>query len=145
LPLAKSLATTWHASLLLVQAVPHLSVQIAPVFPAMLPAYDASADLKRARDYLKDCALHIPGDVRVDAVQGPPVTRALIQAAEEHQVTDIVMTSHGRTGLSRAVLGSVADTLVQCLHCPIIVIPAWALDRQVHQHPVPSKVPTAIR
>ncbi|HCG00845.1 MAG TPA: hypothetical protein DEV93_09925, partial [Chloroflexi bacterium] len=40
----------------------------------------------------------------------------------------VVMTSHGRTGLRRAVLGSVADDLIRHLDCPIIVIPALAAE-----------------
>ena len=53
----------------------------------------------------------------------------LVEMVEGSPITDIVMASHGRTGLPRFVLGSVADALVQRLHCPIIVIPAMAAGR----------------
>jgi len=36
------------------------------------------------------------------------------------------MSSHSRTGLSRWIQGSVADDLIQQIHCPIVVIPARA-------------------
>jgi hypothetical protein len=43
-------------------------------------------------------------------------------------VGHVVMTSHGRTGLPRVLLGSVADDLIQQPPCPIIVIPSHALN-----------------
>jgi nucleotide-binding universal stress UspA family protein len=35
-----------------------------------------------------------------------------------------VMCSHGRTGLSRALIGSVTDKLLRAASCPVLVIPA---------------------
>lgn len=34
----------------------------------------------------------------------------------------IVMPSHGRTGLSRVLIGSVAQRVVQLAHCPVLVL-----------------------
>jgi nucleotide-binding universal stress UspA family protein len=62
---------------------------------------------------------------------------ALIEAVDDWGITDVVMASHGRTGLARVILGSVADELIQRLHLPIIVIPALAAqamhDEQVRE------------
>jgi nucleotide-binding universal stress UspA family protein len=33
------------------------------------------------------------------------------------------MVTHGRTGMARTVLGSVADALLQRAPCPVLVIP----------------------
>ena len=38
----------------------------------------------------------------------------------------IVMGTHGRTGVSRAVLGSVAEAVVRHSRCPVMTIPAQA-------------------
>jgi len=34
----------------------------------------------------------------------------------------IVLPSHGRTGLSRLLIGSVADRVVRLAHCPVLVL-----------------------
>ena len=50
----------------------------------------------------------------------------IASAIAEHAMADppelIVMSTHGRTGASRLVLGSVADRLVRQLHCPFILV-----------------------
>ncbi len=44
-------------------------------------------------------------------------------------ISDVVMASHGRSGLSRVLLGSVADSLIEALDIPIVVAPALATNR----------------
>lgn len=51
----------------------------------------------------------------------PPVADALNDYALEHGVDIIVMTTHGRGGLSRAWLGSVADALVRRATVPVLL------------------------
>lgn len=53
-----------------------------------------------------------------------PVADRLATAVEQWSITDVVMTTHGRTGLPRVILGSVSDALVQRLTCPIVIVPA---------------------
>jgi nucleotide-binding universal stress UspA family protein len=50
------------------------------------------------------------------------VTEALNRHAREMDADLIVMTTHGRTGVSRAWLGSVADSLVRHSSFPLLVI-----------------------
>lgn len=50
------------------------------------------------------------------------VTEALERQAKEIDASLIVMTTHGRTGMSRAWLGSVADSLVRHSDFPLLVI-----------------------
>lgn len=38
----------------------------------------------------------------------------------------VVMTSHGRTGVSRALVGGVVNARMHTLRCPIVVIPLLA-------------------
>ncbi|GIW71874.1 MAG: hypothetical protein KatS3mg102_1416 [Planctomycetota bacterium] len=47
---------------------------------------------------------------------------AIQRAAEDHQVDLIVMGTHGRTGVSRWLLGSVAEKTVRLAHCPVLVV-----------------------
>ena len=47
--------------------------------------------------------------------------RGVVRYAEEHDVDHIVVGSHGRGGLSRVLLGSVAETIVRRAPCPVTV------------------------
>lgn len=42
--------------------------------------------------------------------------------AEQQQAELIVMPSHGRTGLKRLMIGSVAERVVRLAHCPVLVL-----------------------
>jgi nucleotide-binding universal stress UspA family protein len=42
--------------------------------------------------------------------------------ARERQVDLIVVGSHGRRGLPRALLGSVAEKIVRTAACPVLVV-----------------------
>ncbi len=64
-------------------------------------------------------ALHVPVEAR--AVQGSPA-QVIIQMAKEISADMVVMGTHGRTGISHAVLGSVAEKVVQRAPCPVLVV-----------------------
>ncbi|QDU98897.1 universal stress protein [Lignipirellula cremea] len=42
--------------------------------------------------------------------------------AQEHEADLIVIPSHGRTGLKRLLIGSVAERVVRLAHCPVLVL-----------------------
>lgn len=48
--------------------------------------------------------------------------RTIITYAEEHGVDHIVMGSHGRTGVSRVLLGSVAETVARRAPVPVTIV-----------------------
>ncbi len=48
-------------------------------------------------------------------------TRVIVEVADEHDVDHIVMGSHGREGVSRMLLGSVAETVVRRSPVPVTV------------------------
>jgi nucleotide-binding universal stress UspA family protein len=52
---------------------------------------------------------------------GTPATE-IAKYAEEHHTDLIVLPSHGRTGLARLMIGSVAERVVRLAHCPVLVI-----------------------
>ena len=68
-----------------------------------------------------DAASHVRIKKLVDA--GQPYG-AILDCADNEQVDLIVMCSHGRTGLSRALIGSVTDKLLRAASCPVLVVPA---------------------
>ncbi len=53
--------------------------------------------------------------------EGSPAT-AILQIAQERQCDLIVMGTHGRTGLTRVVMGSVAEQVVRNATCPVLTV-----------------------
>ena len=47
----------------------------------------------------------------------------IIERAENEQIDLIVMSSHGRSGLSRMMIGSVTDKVLRMAPCPVLVVP----------------------
>ena len=65
---------------------------------------------------------------RGSAVFGPPLLRTgdardlINQTAKELNADLIVMGTHGRRGVSRALLGSVTETVVRTAPCPVLTV-----------------------
>ena len=60
-------------------------------------------------------------DLATDFVYGSPA-RAIVQYATDHDVDQVVVGSHGRDGVSRLLLGSVAETVVRRSPVPVTVV-----------------------
>jgi nucleotide-binding universal stress UspA family protein len=124
--LAGWLSMRWNAPIALVRVVEY------PYSPAVygltLGSVDFTEELTEAKKYLDGIAMDLPSEVETHAWAGQTVPD-LVAFAKENSITHVVMASHGRTAMSRVILGSVADSLIHQLHCPIIVIPALAPGR----------------
>jgi nucleotide-binding universal stress UspA family protein len=59
----------------------------------------------------------------VTLIDGGRAAQAVLQAAERLSVDAIVLGSHGRSGASRALLGSVSEEVVRHAHRPVLVVP----------------------
>jgi len=66
--------------------------------------------------------------------------QALVDLADELAVDLIVMGTHGRKGVSRALLGSVAESVVRRATVPVLVVRSPPRTRETHsgEHRVPS-------
>ncbi|MFP4626786.1 MAG: universal stress protein [Natronomonas sp.] len=60
-------------------------------------------------------------DVETASVIGRP-SQAIVEYAEEHDVDQVVIGSHGRKGVARVLLGSVAETVVRRTPSPVTVV-----------------------
>ena len=60
-------------------------------------------------------------DVRIELIIGNP-PHGIADFAEQIDADLIVMPSHGRTGLKRLLIGSVAERVVRLAHCPVLVL-----------------------
>lgn len=75
---------------------------------------DAKAYLEKKVGTLNDEGLKVTGDV----LHGP-IARQIVAAADKGDV--IVMSSHGRTGIKRWFLGSVAEEVMRHAQCPVLL------------------------
>jgi nucleotide-binding universal stress UspA family protein len=80
-------------------------------------------DLKRMLDEV------VPTDPSVEyehrLMIGSPAS-AIVHLAEKEGVDMIVMPTHGRTGLLRVLMGSVAEEVVRKAKCPVLTVKAAA-------------------
>ncbi|MCF8105288.1 MAG: universal stress protein [Desulfohalobiaceae bacterium] len=76
--------------------------------------------LKKAREKVE--AANIPCEPIICTGDNPH--ELIVRHAREKDVDLIVMGTHGRTGLKNFFLGSVAQKVVACAPCPIMVIPS---------------------
>lgn len=58
---------------------------------------------------------------KIEIAFGDP-GREVADYAQENQADLIILPSHGRTGLSRLLIGSVAERIVRLAHCPVLVL-----------------------
>jgi len=122
-PLASELADEWGATVVLVEVV---SDRLPAPWPFYVTPYPVNDQVKAATEYLDAAAKRFPCHAARHVLLGA-IAPKLIRAVKEYGVTDVVMASHGRTGLARVILGSLADELLQHLDCSLIILPALAV------------------
>ena len=72
-----------------------------------------------------------PVELRV--LVGPPFERILETAVREKSAL-IIMGTHGRTGLSRVVLGSIAERVTRLAPCPVLTVKATMAEEESWLH-----------
>ena len=71
---------------------------------------------------LKDALLNDVKTVRLITIEGPSAAEAICDYAKKESSDLIVMSTRGRTGLPRLLLGSVAERVVRNAPCPVITL-----------------------
>jgi len=118
-PLARALG----ARIVLLQAVAGPTELMTGTHIALDVARQAvEDDLREARRRLLDIAggleqRGVAADVIV--VEAPPA-RAILGHLQD--ITMIALTTHGRSGLARSLMGSVADEVVRRSHLPVLLV-----------------------
>jgi nucleotide-binding universal stress UspA family protein len=59
--------------------------------------------------------------VRIAVAFGRPA-QEIVDFAEREDIDLIVMSTHGRSGMSRWILGSVADKVLRGTHLPVLLV-----------------------
>jgi len=126
LPVAEKIARAADATLHVVRI--HVPATQAPVSLEGMPVVDAGQDATRwgsERAYVKRIAdrLTAAGARRVrSGVLDGPVAEGLATYALLNDVDLIVMSTHGRDGLARAWMGSVADEVMRNSSAPLLLV-----------------------
>ena len=83
---------------------------------------EARASAERALQQLPGIPASIGGKRVVRATRpGAPLVE-IVRYGREHDIDMIVLGTHGRTGLSHVLLGSVAENVVRKATCPVLTI-----------------------
>ncbi|GIW80871.1 MAG: universal stress protein UspA [Gemmatales bacterium] len=115
LSLAASLARDHDARLIVVHVMPPPLAYDEVATPLPYSFYEA-----KVRDELEGSGIDdVP--VAITLVEGDPAGE-ILRVAEETSADLIVMGTHGRTGLSRALMGSVAETVLRKAGCPVLTV-----------------------
>jgi nucleotide-binding universal stress UspA family protein len=85
---------------------------------AQVEADEREATLARWR---ADAERQVGRPVSARVLWGDP-TEALVRHAREERCDLLVLGTHGRTGMSRLVLGSVAESVARRSPCPVLVV-----------------------
>lgn len=123
LPHARTFAEATGMTLHLVAVtVPH-AISMAPFGTEALLADDSAltAEEHVREEYLQRIAATCPAGTTVRAITDMSVPRGILDAVEAETCGAIAMATHGRGGLKRLVLGSVADEVIRHAHTPILV------------------------
>ena len=82
---------------------------------------------KHASDHIQEIAEKQFAGLPVETAVIKPkkaVYQEIIKFAEKNDVSLIVMSTHGRTGVKHFLLGSVAERVIRCSPCPVMIVPA---------------------
>lgn len=116
-----ALARSLNAEIALVHAVD----------PSLIYSPEAGAVVDEVAQHAQQEAARIVADFRGRLPEGTAVLQfirqgrpgqEIVRAAQDWPADLIVIGSHGRRGLSRAVLGSVAEEVMRNATCPVLVV-----------------------
>jgi nucleotide-binding universal stress UspA family protein len=130
LPWVRGLAAALGTEVYLLRVIPE-GVQLAGMGfdgfgppPAPLSTPEEWAAWERdARCYLRRVAEAALPEIKPHiVVRRGEAAPEIVRAAREHGVEAVVMSTHGRTGLGRLVLGSVAEAVVHRVGLPVVLL-----------------------
>lgn len=137
---AFEIGITDDASLVLVHALQPPVAAASPYLPhtIQLTQDEMEAREQHMEQYLKRVAERQwlgdrPTEVRVQVDYHP--APAILELAEEEAVDLIALGTHGRGGLRRLVLGSVADKVIRGTHRPVLVHRGMGRIAQLRKRP----------
>lgn len=115
----------------------HVLTEIVPtgpdplMMPVMPPKFyqDDEDKARKTLESVVKCDWGNPQSVKT-AVRWGSAAEAIVDYAAEQAIDLIVISTHGRTGLSHILLGSVAERIVREAPCPVLTIRRRKIERK---------------
>jgi nucleotide-binding universal stress UspA family protein len=129
--IACSLARDYGAHLIVLHVLERPVFTYSGVMTAPPPPAPSAEERQAIEEKLRRIEpVHFGVSIEQLLVEGDP-SAVILQVAQEHNCNLILMGSHGRTGLGRLLMGSVAEQVVRKASCPVLTV-------KTPQRPVPS-------
>lgn len=123
LPHARAMAQALGAELVLLSVQPDPTAGIAGEFayaPISVTAEEMLEEDRQLRESLDPVA--DGARIVVERAGGRSIAQTILDVAEVEKASMIVMTTHGRSGLGRVLLGSVAEAVVHAAPIPVLLV-----------------------
>ena len=78
-------------------------------------------DARRVAEEGAQLAREAGFDAKAVVERGDPIWQRIVEAADEHDAGIVVLGSHGRTGIERVLIGSVAGTVAAHTERPVLI------------------------
>jgi nucleotide-binding universal stress UspA family protein len=124
---AGSIAAWYEAELHVLHALvpmPSVGMSMGSI-PAVQPGESADALAQALTVFVAESGL--PVEARQRVVEGPAAA-VILDIAREVDASLLVIGTHGRSGLDHALIGSVAERVVQKATCPVLTVPPGGDD-----------------
>lgn len=79
-------------------------------------------EIRKSEEDLRQIASRLAPDAEVEVMLSPDLVSAVLRTAQDWFADLIVMGTHGRGGVKRLLLGSVADGVVRGALCPVLTV-----------------------
>lgn len=123
LPVARAFVADTGARVLLVSVV-DVSTEFAAWVQDSTDADDFKQEQVRTQEYLNGIATQFDGvEVQTVIPSGRPEVE-ILHVVDHADDPIVVMSSHGRSGFNRLLVGSVASRVVTSAECPVVVVHA---------------------
>jgi nucleotide-binding universal stress UspA family protein len=131
---AEALAAAFGSHVTLLQATVSIEMVLAQegagdattgqIAPTLDPEPVIEADSDSAESYLTSVASRLRGRNLVVSIEHPsgPAETVIVERAAALGASLILMTTHGRSGLGRAIFGSTADSVLRHASCPVLLV-----------------------
>ncbi len=120
LPFARAMCREFGAKLILLH-VNDFPLVVPEYLPELStsPVQDMEEYSKEALENLKNSITDVPVETRL--ATGHPHTE-IAKLVDAENIDLAVISTHGRTGVAHALLGSVAEKIVRKAHCPVMTV-----------------------
>jgi nucleotide-binding universal stress UspA family protein len=118
-------------------------LHVAPQLPAFgepdVSENEHSPGEEKARLTLREIAKqHLTGvnhEIHTASAGPRALAKAIARVATEVNADMIILKTHGRKGLSRFILGSVAEEVLRTAPCPVLTLSPEAQEKVAHPNP----------